>query len=342
MPPDSARPVRSPSPCCGPASAAVTTASSVDRTSSREQAPFRPDPASRNTRGQVLVRGGTFAMGDAFDEGYPEDGEGPVHEVGLESFWIDTTAVTNASFATFVKATGHVTEAEELGVSAVFHHAVRARPGDVLGRVSGTTWWLAVRGASWRHPDGPLSDVGSRQNHPVLHVSWRDAQAYCRWAGKRLPTEAEWEYAARGGLRGRRFAWGDRLTPNGRWVCNIWQGSFPNHNNAEDGYLTTAPVKAYRPNGFGLWNTAGNVWEWCADRFDAESTPVAPPASRCMTLAVPSTTPPGPIAGSCVAGPTSAIARTATGTGSPRGPATPPTRRARTSASGAPTTTDSS
>jgi formylglycine-generating enzyme required for sulfatase activity len=176
--------------------------------------------------------------------------------------------VTNAQFATFVKATGHVTGAETFGVSAVFHLAFQGRPADVVNRVAATPWWLAVRGASWRTPEGPGSDIARRQNHPVVHVSWDDAEAYCAWAGQRLPTEAEWEYAARGGLAQRRFAWGDELTPRGRWQCNIWQGNFPTRNSEEDGYLTTAPVKSYRANGFGLWQMAGNVWEWCADWFD--------------------------------------------------------------------------
>lgn len=233
--------------------------------------PFRPAAAERGTRGQVRLPGGTFAMGDAHGEGYPADGEGPVHDVRLDRFLIDATTVTNAAFAAFVKDTAYVTDAERLGVSAVFHQTVRADKDDVLGRATATPWWLIVRGASWRHPHGPLSSIGDRPNHPVVQVSWNDAQAYCEWAGKRLPTEAEWEYASRGGLAAGRFPWGDELTPRGRWMCNIWQGTFPTHNTAEDGHVATAPVKSFRPNGFGLWNMVGNVWEWCGDTFAADA-----------------------------------------------------------------------
>jgi formylglycine-generating enzyme len=225
------------------------------------------------------LRGGSFAMGDAFDEGYPADGETPVHEVQLEPFLIDATAVTNAQFSAFVRDTGHVTEAEQLGISAVFHLAVNAERVDVLHQVEAAPWWLAVRGASWRHPEGPLSSMQDRPHHPVVHIAWHDAAAYAAWAGKRLPTEAEWEYAARGGLVGRRFAWGDELTPRGAWRCNIWQGSFPTVNTQDDGWLTTAPVKSYRPNGYGLYNMAGNVWEWCADWFSSSYYAESPAAS---------------------------------------------------------------
>lgn len=206
-------------------------------------------------------------MGDRFDEGYASDGETPVHEVALPGFLMDATTVTNAQFATFAKATGYVSEAEQLGVSAVFHLAYEGRRSDVLNEVAEAPWWLAVKDASWRSPEGPGSSIAQRQNHPVVHVTWHDAQAYCDWAGKRLPTEAEWEYAARGGLDRARYAWGDELVERGRWRCNIWQGDFPVRNTLEDGHLTTAPVKTFAPNGFGLWQTAGNVWEWCADRF---------------------------------------------------------------------------
>lgn len=206
-------------------------------------------------------------MGDGFGEGYPADGEGPTHRVRVPAFYLDETAVTNAQFATFVKATGYVTEAEELGLSAVFHLAVQADRRDIVGRAERAPWWLVVNGADWRHPSGPLSGVADRPQHPVVQVSWHDATAYAAWAGKRLPTEAEWEYAARGGLEGARFPWGDGLMDRGRWRLNIFQGRFPQENTNEDGWATTAPVKSYRPNGHGLHQMAGNVWEWCADRF---------------------------------------------------------------------------
>ena len=232
-----------------------------------------PGPAGRGAgagrrRGQKLIPAGTFLMGDHHDEGYPDDGELPVHEVTLPAFRMDETAVTNAQFATFCKDTGYVTEAEQIGVSAVFHLAVDAAPADVLHQLDTTPWWIAVRGADWRHPGGPRSSITDLQHHPVVHVSWNDAVAYCEWAGTRLPTEAEWEYAARGGLPGARFPWGDDLTPRGRWNLNVWQGRFPSHNSLDDGHLTTAPVRTFRPNAYGLHQMVGNVWEWCADRFD--------------------------------------------------------------------------
>ncbi|KRF21201.1 sulfatase modifying factor 1 (C-alpha-formyglycine- generating enzyme 1) [Nocardioides sp. Soil797] len=219
-------------------------------------------------------------MGDAFGEGYPEDHEGLVREVEVASILMDPTTVTNADFAEFVDATGHRTDAELYGVSAVFETAWSGPGEDVLGRAAGTPWWLSVRGADWRRPHGRWSDSSLLSDHPVVHVSWRDATAYADWAGGRLPTEAEWEHAARGGLESRRYPWGDELlTEDGGWRCNVWQGEFPQRNDAEDGHLFTAPVHSFEPNGFGLWQMVGNVWEWSADLFDP-SDPSGPRTLR--------------------------------------------------------------
>jgi formylglycine-generating enzyme len=217
----------------------------------------------------LLIKAGTFLMGSDDPDAFAQDGESPVREVDVPDFYIDAKAVTNAQFASFVKATGHVTDARRFGWSFVFYRFLtpEARRRVLNARVPDAPWWLPVEGASWSAPEGPGSDVSGRQNHPVVHVSWRDAAAYAAWAGKRLPTEAEWEKAARGGLVQARFPWGDEFTPRGSHRCNTWQGQFPEHNTGADGFVSTAPVTAYRPNGYGLYNTSGNVWEWCADWF---------------------------------------------------------------------------
>jgi formylglycine-generating enzyme required for sulfatase activity len=217
--------------------------------------------------GLVPLEGGRFLIGNESAEGFPSEGEGPVRAVTVTPFRIDPVAVSNVRFAAFVEATGHVTEAERYGWSFVFAGLLPpdASPTRAVGQAP---WWRQVFGADWRRPEGPASSVEDREDHPVVHVAFTDALAYCQWAGVRLPTEAEWEYAARGGLEQARFPWGDELTPGGQHRCNIWQGRFPGVNTLDDEFLGMAPVNAYAPNGFGLHNVAGNVWEWCSDWFD--------------------------------------------------------------------------
>ncbi len=198
---------------------------------------------------------------------YPGDGEGPVHEIEVSSFRIDAHAVTNERFAEFVDATGYTTDAERYGWSFVFAGLL---PDDfpATRAVMNAPWWRQVHGADWAHPEGPQSNVDDRLDHPVVHTSWHDAQAFCAWSGLQLPTEAEWEYAARGGLERATFPWGDEREPSGEHHMNVWQGTFPTDNTAEDGFVGTAPVDAFAPNGYRLYNMTGNVWEWCRDWYD--------------------------------------------------------------------------
>ncbi|HEX9366230.1 MAG TPA: formylglycine-generating enzyme family protein [Vicinamibacterales bacterium] len=234
----------------------------------------------------ILLDGGPFLMGTGFEEAVLQDGEGPVRNVLLDGFYIDKFAVTNEQFAEFVRHTGYRTESARFGWSFVFEgHIPRERYGELVGAtLPGAPWWCKVHGASWRHPEGPDSDVARRPDYPVTHVSWNDARAYARWAGKRLPTEAEWEFAARGGLEQKIYPWGDELTPGGRHLSNVWQGTFPEVDLAEDGYAGTAPVDAFPSNDYGLHNMTGNTWEWCNDWFDpvyhltaTRMNPVGPP-----------------------------------------------------------------
>jgi sulfatase modifying factor 1 len=246
--PTVARAVRSPRDVPGPTATRVTPSSD----------------------GLLLLEGGSFRMGSDDPEVNPGDGEGPVREVTLSPFWISRRTVTNAEFAGFVRETGYRTGAERFGWSYVFASFLPAHLRRGAQRPEAVPWWCGVGNAFWAAPEGPGSDVDDRLDHPVVHVDHGDALAYCAWAGLRLPTEAEWEYAARGGLEGKRYAWGDELTPDGRHQCNIWQGDFPVRNTVEDGYRGTAPAESFEPNGFGLYCVAGNVWEWCSDWWATE------------------------------------------------------------------------
>jgi sulfatase modifying factor 1 len=278
----------SPHPCCAPTKQRAALLS-LSRQNSHEMPRIR----SGSTVGMIRLDGGPFLMGTDSDEGFPADGEGPVREVTLDPFFIDVRPVTVAQFREFTRATGYLTEAERFGWSFVFKgHIPAERYRELVAdTVPAAPWWCKVSGASWQHPDGPGSSVADRETFPVTQVSWNDAAAYASWAGKRLPTEAEWEYASRGGLEQRRFPWGDELTPEGRHLCNVWQGEFPDLDLAEDGYAGPCPVDAFPPNGYGLYTITGNVWEWCRDWFHptfhlfaTRRNPVGPPdgASKVM------------------------------------------------------------
>jgi len=222
--------------------------------------------------GMVWIPSGRFWMGSD----HMEDAQ-PVHEVEVKGFWIDRTDVTNEEFARFVKATGYVTIAErpldqkdfpnlapdELAAGSV----VFTPPANPISLGNPLAWWRFVRGANWRHPEGPNSDLRGKGKYPVVHIAWPDAIAYAKWAGKRLPTEAEWEFAARGGLDRQNYVWGNELKPGGKWRSNTFQGHFPDHNTSEDGYAGVAPVASFEPNGYGLYDMSGNVWQWVSDWY---------------------------------------------------------------------------
>ncbi|XP_070247504.1 formylglycine-generating enzyme isoform X2 [Myotis yumanensis] len=241
-------------------------------------APQPPAPAK-----MVSIPAGVFTMGTD-DPQIKQDGEAPARRVTVDAFYMDAYEVSNADFERFVNATGYLTEAEKFGDSFVFEGLLSEQvKAGIQQAVAAAPWWLPVKGASWRHPEGPDSTVLHRPDHPVLHVSWNDAVAYCAWAGKRLPTEAEWEYSCRGGLHDRLFPWGNKLQPRGQHYANLWQGEFPVTDTGEDGFRGTAPVDAFPPNGYGLYNIVGNAWEWTADwwavRHSAEEALNPGPAS---------------------------------------------------------------
>jgi formylglycine-generating enzyme required for sulfatase activity len=238
-----------------------------------------------STAGMVWIKGSSFSMGGDNSQAGPD--EYPKHRVKVNSFWIDKTEVTNAQFRKFVAATGYITTAERkpdweelkktlppgtpklpdsVLVPAALVFSPTAGPVDLNDY---SQWWRWVPGANWKHPEGPGSNIKGKDNYPVVQVSWYDAMAYCKWAGKRLPTEAEWEFAARGGLENNIYPWGNEPVNEGKPKANSWEGKFPYYNEQKDGYLTAAPIGSFAPNGYGLYDMAGNVWEWCSDWYDA-------------------------------------------------------------------------
>ncbi len=262
-----------PKSCCTPSSTRASSSDSVAPT------PQAAQPVNELGVPMISLPGGPFLMGTDSPEGFPDDGEGPIRTITLDPFSIDRDPVTNDRFRKFIEATGYQTEAERFGWSFVFWGLIPPAKFHTLveDTVASAPWWCKVPGARWSEPEGPGSTLKDRGNHPVVHVSWQDATAFAAWCGKRLPTEAEWEYAARGGLEQKLYPWGDKLRPNGEHRCNIWQGEFPKTNTAEDGYAGTSPVDAFPPNGFGIFSITGNTWEWCSDWFDPDFHRTADP-----------------------------------------------------------------
>jgi formylglycine-generating enzyme len=242
-------------------------------------------PEQTATLNMVWIPGGTFRMGS--EKHYPE--EAPVHRVSVDGFWIDRTPVTNRQFKEFVRASGHRTYAEippdpknypgALPEMLYAGSLVFTPPTHPVDLKDWGEWWNFLQGADWRHPYGPKSNINALDNHPVVHVAYADALAYAKWAGKDLPTEAEWEYAARGGLDGAEFAWGDQFTPGGKHRANTWQGNFPHENTCDDGFERTSPVLSFPSNGYGVYDMIGNVWEWTTDWWSAKHQP--DPAKAC-------------------------------------------------------------
>ena len=237
-------------------------------------APKAGPPPESETGEMVWIPGGAFRMGR--DPGLCDSplccmagvkDALPIHEVEIDGFWMDRTDVTNAQFQRFVRATGYKTVAERASDGLPAGSFVFRPPDKVPDLKNPMLWWEFTPGADWRRPEGPGGSIDGRMDHPVVQVCWYDAVVYARWAGKRLPTEAEWEYAARDGLDGKRYAWGDELRPDGKWRANIWQGDFPVRNTLDDGFRGTAPVGSFPPNGYGLYDMSGNVWQWCADWY---------------------------------------------------------------------------
>jgi len=261
--------------CCSPAAGGSDAApylEAIDRV-----VPADADLQAELRKPLVRIPGGFFDMG-ARKSRFPDDRDSPRRRMKIQPFLISPFAVTNQDYARFVDATGYRTVAEVEGWSFVFHLFLE-HPEKLISP-PGLPWWRKVAGSCWSAPEGPGSSVDDRLDHPVAHISWFDAKAYCRWAGQRLPREPEWERAARGGIAKAKFPWGNGLVPGGKHAMNIWQGRFPHENTAEDGYVGTAPVDAFSPNGYGLHNMTGNVWEWSEDLFEDPPPAGAPFGGR--------------------------------------------------------------
>lgn len=253
--------------------------------STSKAAPAQVKAPANAPEGMVWIPGGTFTMGTDEQQAYPQ--EKPAHAVKVNGFWMDATEVTNEQYKAFVEATGYLTVAERTpdweemkkqlpsGTPKpaddvlVAGALVFTPPNEPVATYNYAQWWTWTPGASWQHPEGPESNLEGRWHHPVVHIAYEDAVAYCEWAGKRLPTEAEWEFAARGGNDQQRYAWGDDFRPQGKFMANTFQGQFPNSNSGEDGFTGTAPVKSFAANQYGLYEMIGNVWEWTSDWYDA-------------------------------------------------------------------------
>jgi formylglycine-generating enzyme required for sulfatase activity len=252
-------------------------------TSFRPTVPNKYQPTGEAPDGMAWIPGGEFSMGNEDPRGVEHGGHDPmndtrpIHRVYVDGFWMDKTEVTNEQFADFVKATGYVTVAEKTPLAEDFPGAppenlvagsvVFTPPNHSVPLDNHYQWWSYAKGANWRHPLGSESELQGQGKYPVVHIAYEDAVSYCKWAGKRLPTEAEWEFAARGGLSGKLYTWGDELKPGGKWMANTYQGSFPNKEAPEDGFAGISPVAQFPPNGYGLYDIAGNAWEWVSDWY---------------------------------------------------------------------------
>ncbi|WP_176084698.1 formylglycine-generating enzyme family protein [Martelella sp. HB161492] len=257
--------------CCGASRAGPAPAGDPYLAAARDVPHASPDTRSALRAGLIDIPGGIFEMGTRKSR-FPDDLDAPRRKVKLSSFLMSPLTVTNADYARFIAETGYETVAEVEGWSYVFHLLLADRNRYPV-HPPGLSWWRRVEGASWCQPEGPGTDWRDRHDHPAVHLSWYDCLAYVTWAGLRLPREAEWERAARGGLKNRKFPWGNTLVPEGGFAMNTWQGEFPITNTAEDGYVGTAPASAYAPNAYGLYNMTGNVWEWVHDSYGPRSAP---------------------------------------------------------------------